>query len=81
MDVYFTNGFSLCFLSTFVYGSLILIAIGYFALRSFRFLKLLLTGQNRGLYDFIKALKFHYARNEITDEELIRMKNILLQSG
>jgi hypothetical protein len=81
MVVYWIDGvFPLGLFGILLYGGLILFAIGYLGLRSLRFLKSHLTRQNRDLYDFIEALKMHYASNEISDEELVRMKNTLLQS-
>jgi uncharacterized membrane protein len=60
------------------WGVLILFTIGYLAQRSFSFLKLHTTGQNRNRYDPLEILKARYTKGEISGEEFTKINNILV---
>jgi len=38
------------------------------------------AGQNRDRYDSLEILKMRYARGEMSNEEYLKMKDVLLQS-
>ena len=74
------NGnFPLAIFAVILWGGMILFGLGYLLLRFFRVLKSRLTEQNRERYDYSEILRTRYTKGEISDEEFVRMKNVLLE--
>ena len=75
------NGvFSLGIFPVIFWGVLILLGVGYLELRFFRVLRSRQAEKNIVRYDFLENVKELYTRGDISQEEFIKMQNILLES-
>lgn len=65
--------------SALIFGLIILILV-LLAIKLYRSLRSSRPGQFGDQHDSLAILKDRYARGEISDEEFVKMKNILLES-
>jgi putative membrane protein len=65
--------------SALIFGLIILILV-LLAIKLYRSLRPSRPGQFRDQHDSLAILKDRYARGELSDEEFVKMKNILLES-